>query len=182
MKTKITTAIALTVLGFKVLAADLKPMNYAEKSAYQLTMMVKKGLADKSFLLDLNKVTISTNATGADLVLMSPSKDPKNPNTIQIKFSNTGKVLSAVQNFTAAGAPTPIFNKANGDIILDLGSESVVDHQKESQDIVTTVQSAKEINFSQLNGHIVMDILLTDKRTYEVILDLDGKEISKGMK
>lgn len=163
-----------------VSSAALLPMNFAEKSSYQLTALVKKGTVDKSFLIDLNKVTLQTSQQGAVVLLSSPSLNAQDPNTITINFDASGKVADATTHFTAADPQKAVFNKANADVILDLGSEAVVDHQKDSPDIAFSAAHAKEISFSQ-DGKINMNIKLDDGRTYTVIMDLDGNVLSRKM-
>lgn len=180
MKKQIITTLGTLLLSTALQAATLLPMNYSEKSAYQITGLVKKGTIDKSFLLDLNKVSISVTAAGALVKLSSASLVDTDPNTVELTFSAAGKVTDVKTHFTNVDPTKTIFAKANSDVILDLGSETVVDFQKDNADIAFTAAHAQEINFTQ-NGNIEMNIKNDDGRTYQVVMDQDGKVIKKGM-
>lgn len=102
------------------------------------------------------------------------------PNTITLNFNTAGKIADVKTHFTAVDPQKRVFSKANADVILDLGSEAIVDHQRESADLAFTAAHAQEINFTQ-DGKINMNIKLDEGRIYLVVMDLDGNVISQKM-
>lgn len=162
-------------------AALPSPLKYIEKSSYKLSALVKQGAADKSFLMDTSKVTVQVTAQGATVVLSAPSLSEQAPNTLTMNFDTSAKMVDSKTQFTAANPNKVIFTKANADEILDVGPEYIIDHLKDSPDHPVVANNTKEINFSSADGKILMDIVLTDARVYRVIMDMDGRLISKGM-
>ncbi len=182
MKTQTATILAALLLTVTAKANHLLPMNFSEKASYQITALVKKGSIDKSFLLDISKVTLKMTADGGAIVTASSSSLVANdPNTVQMTFGHDAKLKAMTTHFTAVDTTKTVFPKANSDVVWDLGSEAVVDFQKDSADIAYAAANAQEIIFEQ-NGTVVMSVKLADKRTFEVVMDLDGKVISKKMK
>lgn len=171
---------ACILLASSVSFAAISPLKFIEKSSGKISALIKRGTVDNSFLTQAYKATVKTKAGGAGavVVIYSSSTNEALPNTLTMSFDAAANMLASSTSFTAANPVKTVFPKANADELLNVGPKYI----KGSQDQQIVAQLTKEVTFVNENGQIKMDIHLIDFRVYQVVMDLDGKLISKGMK
>jgi hypothetical protein len=154
-------------------------MHLVETSSYSLTALVQKGTVPAYISTDLSAVQINDGPTAKSVVLMSPSNNPADPNSVTIQFSAAGKVIGTQNHIVGQPATAPIFTAVDGAKLLDLAAEAVVDHLTEDANLPTVAATATSILISKQNA-AQFAIQLKDGRVYKIVLDLAGNLISKG--
>ena len=180
----LATILLASTLASSMGFASASPLQFIKKSSYKLSLLVKQGSVDNSFLTQTFKVTVKTKAggAGAKVVIYSSSTNEAQPNTLAMTFDGSAKMLSFSTNFAVGNSEKTVFPKANAYELLAYGPNYILDHIKDFSDHQLVAELAQEVRFVLTENKITMDIHLIDFRVYEVVMDLDGKLISKKMK
>ena len=184
---KISTLIAAltTVMSLNVFAAS-EPLHLMEKASHRLMNMIKKNEAPAYISTDMNRATarvvqMPDGQTATQITMYASSTNPQDPNWVSVYYDSEAKVLATDKHIVSAAENSPIFTQTEGARLLDLGTEIVLDNMgpahPELQLIAETTESVDMVKKEQ---SVLFLIHLTDRRTYQVVTDLDGNLISQG--
>ncbi len=172
--------IATALVSFSAMAKEVTPMLIVEKASYQIGGLVAKSKIDASYLTDITTLTVTPVEKGFKVVLLSPSADQNNPNSLEIPFDANGKAGTASANFVSKFPQGPIFNAANVATLLDLGAEAIVDHLSASPDNIVVARTTQAVDLQKEATGVLMLVHLTDGRTYSIHMNANGKVLSQG--
>jgi len=171
---------ALSLTSIAAQAREITPLHVVEKVSYQIAGLVNKSKIDASYLTDITTLTVTKEANGFKVVLLSPSADEKNPNKLEVPFDLNAKAGTAVATFVSRSTQGPIFTVATVATLLDFGAEAIVDHLSEAPENIEVARNTQAVDLSKEATGVLFLIHLTDGRTYSIHMDAKGKVLSKG--